>query len=100
MPSIPWTPNRRLLCLSTAQIADALVITVGTVRNHLKRIYGKLDAHGRLEAVARAGIAPRVSVPSPPLLRAPASIMSYPHIPFGTRQLSHAASSIWLTKSR
>ena len=39
---------------STAEIADTLVITVGTVRNHLKRIYGKLDAHSRLEAVARA----------------------------------------------
>jgi LuxR family maltose regulon positive regulatory protein len=39
---------------STAQIADELVITVGTVRNHLKSIYGKLDAHSRLQAVERA----------------------------------------------
>jgi LuxR family maltose regulon positive regulatory protein len=40
--------------LSTAQIADELVITVGTVRNHLKNIYGKLDAHSRVQAVERA----------------------------------------------
>ena len=54
MPGIPWTSNRRLLCQSTAQIADELVITVGTVRNDLKHIYGKLDTHSCLEAVARA----------------------------------------------
>ncbi|HET7088934.1 MAG TPA: LuxR C-terminal-related transcriptional regulator [Anaerolineae bacterium] len=40
--------------LSTAQIADELVITVGTVRNHLKNIYGKLDTHSRVQAVERA----------------------------------------------
>jgi LuxR family maltose regulon positive regulatory protein len=39
---------------STAQIAAELVITVGTVRNHLKSIFGKLDAHSRLQAVERA----------------------------------------------
>jgi len=41
---------------STAQIADELVITVGTVRNHLKSIFGKLDAHSRLQAVERARV--------------------------------------------
>jgi len=30
------------------------VITAGTVRNHLKSIYGKLDVHSRLQAVERA----------------------------------------------
>ena len=40
--------------LSTTQIADELAITVGTVRNHLKSIYGKLDAQRRLGAVACA----------------------------------------------
>jgi LuxR family maltose regulon positive regulatory protein len=41
---------------STAQIAAELVITVGTVRNHLKSIFGKLEAHSRLQAVERARI--------------------------------------------
>jgi LuxR family maltose regulon positive regulatory protein len=40
--------------LSTRQIADTLVITTGTVRNHLKSIYSKLDVHSRVQAVERA----------------------------------------------
>lgn len=40
--------------LSPQEIADKLVIAVGTVRNHVKSIYGKLDAHSRLQAVDRA----------------------------------------------
>jgi LuxR family transcriptional regulator, maltose regulon positive regulatory protein len=40
--------------LSTDEIADELVIVVGTVRNHMKHIYSKLDAHSRLQAVERA----------------------------------------------
>lgn len=40
--------------LSTPEIAAALVITTGTVRNHLKNIYGKLNVHSRLQAVERA----------------------------------------------
>ncbi len=40
--------------LSTPEIADTLVIAVGTVRNHVKNIYGKLDAHSRVQAVERA----------------------------------------------
>jgi ATP/maltotriose-dependent transcriptional regulator MalT len=39
---------------STQQVAEALVITTGTVRNHLKSIYSKLNAHSRLEALERA----------------------------------------------
>lgn len=39
---------------STQEIAQGLVIAVGTVRTHLKSIYGKLDAHSRLQAVERA----------------------------------------------
>jgi DNA-binding NarL/FixJ family response regulator len=35
-------------------IADRLVITVGTVKSHINHILGKLDAHNRTEAVARA----------------------------------------------
>ncbi len=40
--------------LANKEIAQSLVITVGTVKNHLKNIYGKLDAHNRTEAVAIA----------------------------------------------
>jgi LuxR family maltose regulon positive regulatory protein len=40
--------------LSTSEVADQLFITTGTVRNHLKSIYGKLDVHSRLQAVQRA----------------------------------------------
>ncbi len=39
---------------STQEIAEELVIAVGTVRTHLKNIYGKLDAHSRIQAVERA----------------------------------------------
>jgi LuxR family maltose regulon positive regulatory protein len=40
--------------LSTSEIADELVIAVSTVRSHTKRIYAKLNAHSRIEAVERA----------------------------------------------
>jgi LuxR family maltose regulon positive regulatory protein len=40
--------------LSTAAIADHLVISLHTLRTHTKRIYGKLDVHSRIQAVARA----------------------------------------------
>jgi LuxR family maltose regulon positive regulatory protein len=40
--------------LSSRQIAQELVISVSTVRTHIKHIYGKLDVHSRREAVARA----------------------------------------------
>jgi LuxR family maltose regulon positive regulatory protein len=40
--------------LSTAEIAGQLFVTAGTVRNHLKNIFGKLDVHSRLQAVERA----------------------------------------------
>jgi LuxR family maltose regulon positive regulatory protein len=38
---------------SNQAIAEQLVISVGTVRWHLKNIYGKLDVHSRTGAVAR-----------------------------------------------
>ncbi len=36
------------------QIAEQLVVTVGTVKSHINHILRKLDAHNRTEAVARA----------------------------------------------
>jgi LuxR family maltose regulon positive regulatory protein len=40
--------------LSVDEIAERAIIAPGTVRNHLKSIYGKLDVHSRLQAVERA----------------------------------------------
>ena len=39
---------------SNQEIAEQLVITVGTVKSHINHILGKLEAHNRTEAVARA----------------------------------------------
>jgi LuxR family transcriptional regulator, maltose regulon positive regulatory protein len=39
---------------SNRSIADQLVISVGTVKSHINHILGKLDAHSRSEAAARA----------------------------------------------
>ncbi len=36
------------------EVAEQLVITVGTVKSHINHILGKLDAHNRTEAVAHA----------------------------------------------
>lgn len=46
----------RLLCtdLSVRAIGQELYISVNTVKTHVKRIYSKLDAHSRYEAVIRA----------------------------------------------
>ena len=40
--------------LSNQEIAQKLVLSVGTVKVHLKHIYGKLDASSRTQALARA----------------------------------------------
>ena len=39
---------------STAQIAERLVVSTHTVRNHVRNILGKLGAHSKLEALAIA----------------------------------------------
>ena len=40
--------------LSHAEMAEELVVSVHTVRSHVKSIYSKLHAHSRMEAVERA----------------------------------------------
>ncbi len=40
--------------LSAAEIAEELIVSVSTVRSHIKNIYAKLDVHSRYQAVARA----------------------------------------------
>ncbi|UCF60631.1 MAG: hypothetical protein JSV37_12830 [Anaerolineaceae bacterium] len=40
--------------LTAKELADELIISVNTVRSHLKSIYAKLGVHSRHEAVARA----------------------------------------------
>ncbi len=40
--------------LSNPEIAQQLYVAVSTIRSHAKSIYGKLDVHGRWEAVQRA----------------------------------------------
>jgi LuxR family maltose regulon positive regulatory protein len=39
--------------LANKEIADRLCISIGTVKNHLKSIYGKLEVDSRTRAVAR-----------------------------------------------
>jgi LuxR family maltose regulon positive regulatory protein len=40
--------------LSNQEIAERLIIAIGTVKAHVHHIYGKLEASGRVQAVARA----------------------------------------------
>ena len=40
--------------LTNAEIGRRLFIATGTVKRHVNTIYGKLDVHGRIEAIARA----------------------------------------------
>lgn len=49
--------------LSVEQIAAAYVLSVDTVRTHVKNIYRKLDVHSHAEAVSRAATLRRASPP-------------------------------------
>src|SRR5438105_2819134 len=40
--------------LSNAEMAARLIVTVGTVKTHVKSLYGKLGVHSRTQAIARA----------------------------------------------
>ena len=40
--------------LTIPEIAEQMVVAPSTIRTYVKRIYGKLDAHSRIEAVNRA----------------------------------------------
>jgi ATP/maltotriose-dependent transcriptional regulator MalT len=40
--------------LNSREVAQRLVLSVGTIRWYLKQIYGKLNAHSRSQAIARA----------------------------------------------
>ena len=40
--------------LTVPQIAEEMIVAPSTVRSYIKSIYGKLDAHSRMEAVNRA----------------------------------------------
>lgn len=40
--------------MSADELADELVISVNTIRSHLKSIYAKLDVHSRHEAITKA----------------------------------------------
>jgi len=42
--------------LSNPEIAQELVISVGTVKRHINHIYGKLDAQSCTQAVAKARV--------------------------------------------
>jgi LuxR family maltose regulon positive regulatory protein len=40
--------------LSDRQVAETLIVAIGTVKRHLNNIYGKLGVHSRTQALARA----------------------------------------------
>ncbi len=40
--------------MANQKIAERLVVTVGTVKTHIKSIYGKLGVHSRTQAIVRA----------------------------------------------
>jgi LuxR family maltose regulon positive regulatory protein len=56
----PLTPREReVLALiadghSNQAIADALYLSIGSVKTHSSHVYGKLGVRGRTEAIARA----------------------------------------------
>ena len=61
MPTLSHSSERELEVLrliaegaSNREIAEALVVSIGTVKKHVNNIFLKLDAHSRTQAVATA----------------------------------------------
>ena len=69
----PLTDRERdvLRCLEAdmtiPEIAASLVISIETVRTHIKRIYRKLDVHSRFEALAKSKILELIETKSNPI---------------------------------
>jgi LuxR family transcriptional regulator, maltose regulon positive regulatory protein len=40
--------------MTSAEIAEHFVVSINTIKTQLKSVYGKLDAHSRAEAIAKA----------------------------------------------
>jgi LuxR family maltose regulon positive regulatory protein len=40
--------------ISSAKIAERLIIVAGTFKSHMKSIYSKLEVHSHVQAIARA----------------------------------------------
>jgi LuxR family maltose regulon positive regulatory protein len=40
--------------LSTPEIAHEMILAPSTIRTHVRNIYAKLGAHGRIEAIQKA----------------------------------------------
>jgi len=59
LPEVLTAREREILRLiaggaSNQGVADALILSVGTVKKHVNNILGKLDVHSRTQAIARA----------------------------------------------
>jgi PAS domain S-box-containing protein len=75
-PQPQLTPRQREILellaagCSTSDIAEKLTLSTETVRNHVRRMFGELHVHTRLEAIAAARrlglLAPPVLGPQPP----------------------------------
>ncbi|MBB5781688.1 DNA-binding NarL/FixJ family response regulator [Nonomuraea jabiensis] len=66
------------LALSNRQIAAQLSITEGTVKRHLRNVFGKLGAVSRIDAVNKASKLPIALSGSTPLLPSPGETLSEP----------------------